>query len=380
HGDELLRQVSSRVRGCLRPADTPARMGGDVFAILLEDVDDQSLIEVAERIVDCFREPFLISGTEVRVKGSLGVATNSGGESDAEDLLRNADVAMYTAKSGGKGRFASFQPQMHAEMMRRHSLKEELELAIERDEFIVEYQPITLLMTGETVALEALVRWEHPSRGRIAPGEFIPLAEETGLIVPIGRIVLGKACQLARQWDDAHPGRAPTGIHVNASAAELEEPDLVHHVTKAIEDAGIDPSQLVVEITESLLIADTPVRIARLDELRRAGVRLALDDFGTGYSSLSYLRSFPIDTLKIDRSFVADIATTTDNGAIVTAIIAMARSLKLGVVGEGVETEQQRAFLQQHGCTLAQGHLFCVPLPASELERWMRMRYAQTAG
>ena len=362
HGDELLRQLADRVRGCLRPADTPARMGGDEFAILLEDADHQALIDVAERIVQCFREPFLVSGSELRVKGSLGVATNSGGESNAEDLLRNADVAMYTAKSSGKGRFASFEPQMHAEMMRRHSLKEELELAIERDEFVVEYQPITLLATRETAALEALVRWEHPTRGRIAPNDFIPLAEETGLIVPIGQIVLNKACHLARQWDEAHPGRAPIGIHVNASAAELEEPGLMHQVTTAIAEAGINPSQLVVEITESLLIADTPVRIARLDELRRAGVRLALDDFGTGYSSLSYLRWLPLDIVKMDKSFVSWAGHGGKGAAFARTIAELAHTLGLDVVAEGIETVEQFEAMQRIGCAMGQGFYFSRPM------------------
>jgi diguanylate cyclase (GGDEF)-like protein len=361
HGDELLRQVAARVRGCLRPEDTPARMGGDEFAILLEDADSSVLMDVAERIVAAFTDPFMVSGTEVRVKGSLGVATNSSGEEDAEDLLRNADVAMYTAKSGGKDRFASFEPRMHTEMVKRHSLKEELEAAVERDEFVVEYQPITTLVTGETVAFEALVRWQHPERGRIAPADFIPLAEETGLIVPVGRIVLAKACRLAREWSDAHPSRPPINIHVNASAAELHEPDLIDHVADAIATAGIDPSQLVIEITESLLISDAPVSIVRLDELRRAGVRLALDDFGTGYSSLSYLRWLPLDIVKMDKSFVSWAGHGGRGAAFARTIAELAHTLGLAVVAEGIETEEQLAAMRELGCEMGQGYYFAPP-------------------
>ena len=305
--------------------------------------------------------PFTLSGTEVRVKGSLGVATNSAGDESSEDLLRNADVAMYTAKSGGKDRFASFEPTMHVEMVQRHSLKEELEAAVERDEFVVEYQPITRLATGETVALEALVRWQHPERGRITPAEFIPLAEETGLIVPIGRIVLAKACGLARDWSDAHPDRAPINMHVNASAAELQEADLLEHVAGAIEAAGINPCQLVIEITESLLISDAPVSLARLDELRRAGVRLALDDFGTGYSSLSYLRWLPLDIVKMDKSFVGWAGHGGRGAAFARTIAELAHTLGLDVVAEGIETEEQLAAMRELGCEMGQGYWFAPP-------------------
>ncbi|HKN92818.1 MAG TPA: EAL domain-containing protein [Thermoleophilaceae bacterium] len=365
HGDELLRQVARRVRGCLRPADTPARMGGDEFAILLEDADGPVLMDVAERIVAAFCEPFTLSSREVRVKASLGVATNSSGSETAEDLLRNADVAMYTAKTNGKDRFASFEPTMHAEMVLRHSLKEELEAAVERDEFVVEYQPIAQLSTGETVAVEALVRWQHPSRGRIAPADFIPLAEDTGLIVPIGRIVLARACRLAREWSDAHPDRAPIGVHVNASAAELQEPDLVEHVTAAIESAGIHPGQLVIEITESILISDAPVSIAQLDELRRAGIRLALDDFGTGYSSLSYLRWLPLDIVKMDKSFVSWAGHGGKGAAFARTIAELAHTLGLDVVAEGIETDEQLAAMRELGCEMGQGYWFAPPAEPS---------------
>jgi len=375
HGDELLRQVAARVRACLRPADTPARMGGDEFAILLEDADGPQLMDVAERIVAAFSEPFTVSGSEVRVKGSLGVATNSSGHETAEDLLRNADVAMYTAKAGGKGRFASFEPTMHAEMVRRHSLKDELERAVEREDFVVEYQPIVQIATGETVALEALVRWQHPDRGRISPADFIPLAEETGLIVPIGCIVLARACQVARQWSEAHPDRAPISVHVNASAAELQEPDLLDHVNAAIETAGIHPGQLVIEITESILISDAPVSIAQLDELRRAGVRLALDDFGTGYSSLSYLRWLPLDIVKMDKSFVSWAGHDGKGAAFARTIADLAHTLGLDVVAEGIETDQQLAAMRELGCEMGQGYWFARP---SELmqERGVLVRAA----
>jgi diguanylate cyclase (GGDEF)-like protein len=364
HGDELLRQVADRVRACLRPVDTPARMGGDEFAILLEDADSHTLMEVAERIVGAFRDPFIVSGSEMRVKGSLGVANNSNGDETAEDLLRNADVAMYTAKTGGKDRFASFEPEMHEEMLEWHSLKDELEAAVECDEFVVEYQPITDLASGEPVALEALVRWEHPERGRIAPADFIPLAEETGLIVPIGRIVVEKACRLARAWSDARPARPPISVHVNASAPELQEPDFLYHVNAAIENAGIDPCQLVIEITESLLISEAPVSIARLEELRRAGVRLALDDFGTGYSSLSYLRWLPLDIVKMDKSFVNWAGHGGRGAAFARTIADLAHTLGLDVVAEGIETEGQLHAMRSLGCEMGQGYWFAPPAEA----------------
>jgi diguanylate cyclase (GGDEF)-like protein len=364
HGDDLLRQVATRVRACLRPSDTPARMGGDEFAILLEDADGQTLMDVADRVVSAFRDPFLVSASEVRVKGSLGVATNFSGSESAEDLLRNADVAMYTAKTGGKDRFASFEPEMHAEMVRRHSLREELEDAVERDEFIVEYQPITELATGEPVALEALVRWEHPRLGRIAPDDFIPLAEETGLIVPIGRIVVDKACRLARDWSLARTDRPPIGIHVNASAPELQEPDYLRHVSAAIEGAGIDPCQLVIEITESQLISDAPVSIARLNELRRSGVRLALDDFGTGYSSLGYLRWLPLDIVKMDKSFVNWAGHDDGGAAFARTIVELAHTLGLDVVAEGIETQGQLDAMRAVGCEMGQGYWFAPPAEA----------------
>jgi diguanylate cyclase (GGDEF)-like protein len=375
NGDELLRQVAHRVRACLRPVDTPARMGGDEFAILLEDADGHTLMDVAERIVAAFRDPFLLSGTEVRVKGSLGVASNVTGAETAEDLLRNADVAMYTAKTSGKDRFASFEPEMHEEMLEWHSLKEELEAAVERDEFVVEYQPITDLTTGEPVALEALVRWEHPTRGRIAPIDFIPLAEETGLIVRIGRIVVEKACKLAREWSEARPERPPISVHVNASAPELQEPDFLYYVNAAIESAGIDPRQLVIEITESLLISDAPVSIARLEELRRAGVRLALDDFGTGYSSLSYLRWLPLDIVKMDKSFVNWAGHGGRGAAFARTIADLAHTLGLDVVAEGIETEGQLHAMRSLGCEMGQGYWFAPPAEA-RLGRGLLVRAA----
>jgi predicted signal transduction protein with EAL and GGDEF domain len=339
-------------------------MGGDEFAILLEDADGHTVMDVSERIVSAFRRPFVITGTEVRVRGSLGVAMNSAGGESAEDLLRNADVAMYTAKTDGKDRFASFEPEMHSEMLRRHSLKEELEAAVERDEFIVEYQPITELASGEPVALEALVRWQHPRLGRIAPDDFIPLAEETGLIVPIGRIVVEKACRLARDWSEARSSRPPIAVHVNASAPELQEPDFLYHVNAAIESAGIDPAQLVIEITESLLISDAPVSIARLDELRRAGVRLALDDFGTGYSSLSYLRWLPLDIVKMDKSFVSWAGHGGRGAAFARTIVELAHTLGLDVVAEGIENEEQLRAMRAVGCEMGQGYWFAPPAEA----------------
>ncbi|MFL6650275.1 MAG: EAL domain-containing protein [Sulfurifustaceae bacterium] len=386
-GDRLLQAVAGRLLGCVRKTrigakeieGSVARLGGDEFIVALQDIENQDdITRVASRLLAAVSEPIRLDQHEIAVTASLGISVYPQDGDDAEALLKNADAAMYQAKDAGRHSYFFYDRTSNAAMYNRLSLEVKLRRALELGHLSLHYQPQVATQSRRSVAVEALLRWTDPELGVIPPERFIPIAEESGLIIPIGEWVLRVACAQARAWQDA--GFRFMRVAVNLSSRQFRDRDLVGVVRDALAAGQLDPRHLELELTESMIMQDALHTRRTLEALKAMGVQLSIDDFGTGYSSLSYLRSFPIDTLKIDRSFVADIATTTDNGAIVTAIIAMARSLKLGVVGEGVETEQQRAFLQQHGCTLAQGHLFCVPLPASELERWMRMRYAQTAG
>ena len=348
-GDALLVCVAERLRGCVRPEDTVARLGGDEFAVMLPGVGDP-LVDgraVARRILKAFELP-VEAGTElVSVHLSVGLASSKQSGGDSDELIRNADVAMYQAKSKGKARFELFEPQMAAAILRRHDFKEELAKAIEREQMVVQYQPIVALDSGRIVAAEALVRWEHPVRGLVPPAEFVPLAEETGLIVPLGRYVMREACQQARRWQDAEtdPTVEPLRMHVNLSVAELRDPDLVKNVLASIEEAGIDPAQLVIEITESQLLAAAGVE--RFHELRALGVKIALDDFGTGYSSLSYLHSLPLDTLKIAKPFIDGLTSGRRESSFVGMIVDLARTLELEVIAEGIETAEQLAALRE---------------------------------
>jgi diguanylate cyclase (GGDEF)-like protein len=365
-GDALLVSVAKRMRECVRPEDTIARLGGDEFAVMIPGVGDP-LVDgraVARRILKAFELP-VEAGTElVSVHLSIGLAS-SAQSGDGDELIRNADVAMYQAKSKGKGRFELFEPQMAAAILRRHDLKEELAKAIEREQMIVQYQPIVALDNGRIVAAEALVRWEHPSRGLVPPGDFVPLAEETGLIVPLGRYVLREACRQARRWQDAEtePGVEPLRMHVNLSVAELRDPDLVSSVMACIEESGIAPQQLVIEITESQLLAAASVE--RFHELRALGVKIALDDFGTGYSSLSYLHSLPLDTLKIAKPFIDGLTSGRRESSFVGMIVDLAKTLELEVIAEGIETSAQLAALREMNAGLGQGYFLGRPSAAA---------------
>jgi predicted signal transduction protein with EAL and GGDEF domain len=352
----------------MRASDTAARLGGDEFALLLEDVGEDELSAVIERVMDAFKRPFPVGGNELSVRASVGVAVGSDGSLRAEHLLRNADVAMYTAKNNGKGTYAVFEPNMHAAVMKRHALKDALRTAVEQDEFTVHYQPIVQLNSGDIVAVEALVRWEHPEGRLVSPGEFIPMAEETGLIVPIGRTVLLQACRQARTWQDGDRKLARLAMHVNLSPQELAQPDVADHVAEVIRETGIEPDRLVLEITESGLIEDTATSVATLEDLRRLGVRLALDDFGTGYSSLSYLRWLPIDILKMAKGFVDGTDDDPEQRAFAGLIAEMARTLRLQVVAEGIETRSQFQTLLQMGCEMGQGFYFTKPLEPEALQ------------
>jgi diguanylate cyclase (GGDEF)-like protein len=366
-GDELLVAVTARLERCLRQGDTAARMGGDEFAMLLEDLETtEDATAIAERMIAALRRPFAIVGKEVFIGASIGVAFDASG-AGTDQLLRNADLAMYTAKMRGRGRCQVFEPEMHIAAVERLEVEADLRRACERDEFRVHYQPIVDVRTGFIGAVEALVRWQHPTRGLLPPAGFIPLAEETGLIQEIGRKVLQEACLQVRAWQ-LELGTVPRlGVSVNLSPRQLTDPKLVADVAKALETAGLAAESLTLEITESAMMHDTETAVARLLELKALGVSLAVDDFGTGYSSLSYLQRFPIDSLKIDRSFVAGIDGDAEQSALARAIVRLAQTLQLHAVAEGVETATQLERLKELGCRYAQGFFLAMPQDAESL-------------
>jgi diguanylate cyclase (GGDEF)-like protein/PAS domain S-box-containing protein len=367
-GDQLLIAAARRLQGCLRPTDTAARLGGDEFAVLLERVaDPDSASAVAGRVLDTLHKPFGLNGRTIPIKASLGVATGRPGADEVEELLRNADVAMYAAKAGGKDRFELFHPDMHEDMLQRLELEAELRHAAGRDQLVLHYQPIVELVSGRITRVEALVRWDHPTRGLLPPAAFIPLAEEQGLIGPIGAWVLLQSCLQARRWQDQFPDAPPLSIHVNLSGRQLEERALVGEVVHALELSRLSPRLLTLEITESVLVTDIEAMSARLRELKGLGVLLAIDDFGTGYSSLSYLRRFPIDMLKIDKAFVDGIGQGREDTALAHAIVKLSHTLQLHAVAEGIEQAEQAAHLAALGCQDGQGYLFARPLVASAM-------------
>jgi diguanylate cyclase (GGDEF)-like protein/PAS domain S-box-containing protein len=345
-GDQLLVAVAERLRGVLRADATIARMGGDEFAVLVEDaVDAGAPLEIARRLLDALHEPFERAGSDLFIHASIGVAISAGARQTSDELLRNADVSMYMAKGSGKNRIELFEPSMHAAATARLALKVDLERAVGRAEFFLVYQPVMDLRTLEMTGVEALLRWEHPERGTVNPAEFIPVAEDTGLIVPLGRWVLEEACRQALAWDDLAAPRRLT-MNVNVSGRQVVEPGFVDEVAGILASTGLDPSRLVLEFTEGVLMGDTSATVATATELKGLGVRLAIDDFGTGYSSLSYLRRFPIDILKIDRSFVASMASGLDHAALVRSIVTLGQTLHLETVAEGIEAADQLAALQ----------------------------------
>jgi diguanylate cyclase (GGDEF)-like protein len=371
-GDQLLIAVAERLRACLRPADTAARLGGDEFAVLLEDTPDLGdAIQVAERIIDALRSPFSLQGKEVFIYGSLGIAFSSNGREGASELLRNADVAMYKAKSLGKGRYELFKPSMHAAVLERMELKAELQRAVDHGEFAVHYQPLVYLENEQVAGVEALVRWQHPQRGLVTPEEFIALAEDTGLIVPLGRWVLEQACLRASEWQKRYPRTVPLTVNVNLSARQVQQQDLLDNVVHALETSKLAPENLVLEMTESVLVQDTPATIEKLKDLKQLGVRLAIDDFGTGYSSLSYLKQFPVDILKIDKHFIDGMGNGSDDTALARAIINLGEILHLQTVAEGIEAAGQRDELKALQCLMGQGYLFARPLDGDAVEAFL---------
>ncbi len=366
-GDALLVSVTRRVMGCVRPSDTVARLGGDEFAILLEDISDVgAAVRVAERILDSLRNPHRFEAGGREVTASIGVAF--GPARDARSLLRDADAALYVAKERGKGRYELFDPRMQSARMERLGLEVGLRRALERGEFAIHYQPIVSFETGEVVEVEALVRWERPGHGPVPPAEFIPVAEQSGLIVPLGRWVLGEACRQVREWQESLPGAKGLTLAVNLSASQLHHPQLVRDVREALHASGLSAHHLKLEITEQAAVEDARGAARRLEELSALGVRIALDDFGSGYSALNYLRTFPVDALKIDRSFIEGIGRDLQATSIVGAVIALAKSLNMSVTAEGTETEEQLSHLRSLGCDLAQGYYFARPSSPDEIE------------
>jgi diguanylate cyclase (GGDEF)-like protein/PAS domain S-box-containing protein len=360
-GDELLVAVGERIVRCLRPADTAARLGGDEFVILLEDVAELSeATGLASRIIDELGSPYILSGRDVGIRASIGIVLHRAGTTTADDLVRNADAAMYAAKSSGAGCWRVFEADMHKAAVRRLELEVQLRGAIERDELVVHYQPMISLTDDEVVGYEALVRWQHPTRGLVAPMEFVPIAEDTGFIVPIGAWVLDQACATAATWPDRPNGQAMQ-ISVNLSARQLFDSDLASNVRSIVQHYGLQPRQLTLEITESVLMEDTDLAVLRLTELKQLGVQIAIDDFGTGYSSLSYLRTFPVDVLKIDKSFTDGVAEDVEGACFVQAILHLAQVLQVTTVAEGVEHEDQAVRLRELGCDVGQGFFFGRP-------------------
>jgi diguanylate cyclase (GGDEF)-like protein/PAS domain S-box-containing protein len=380
HGvaDRLLVEVGRRLQTCLRPEDTVARLGGDEFAILLEDVDESAAARVAERIASQLQSPFALDGREVFVTTSVGIALSRAGQSGPDEIIRDADLAMYQAKTKGKARYEVFDGRMNGLALQRLDLEIDLRSAVTRQEFKVYYQPIMTVETGCVAEVEALVRWEHPRRGLLPPAEFIALTEETGLIVPIGQWVLTEACRQARQWQQRHPSTPPLVMSVNLSARQFQQPDLVHEIGEALRQSGLDPGSLKLEITETVVMHDAASTLAKLQALKELGIRIAIDDFGTGYSSLSYLRRFPVDTLKIDRSFVSGVGADTEDLAIVRAVVQVARSLNLSVTAEGIETAKQLAQLHSLGCDRGQGDYFAKPLPAEAMDAFLASASRET--
>jgi diguanylate cyclase (GGDEF)-like protein len=366
-GDALLMSVGDRLHSVLRASDMAARLGGDEFAILLRDSPDmKNAMRIANRLTAAMGPLFEIEGREVNVRASVGVAAGRPGVDSAGDLLRNADVAMYSAKARGKGRVVVFEPSMHDAVMARAQLSADLEHAISAREFVLQYQPIVEIATGRMVGVEALVRWEHPERGRIGPDDFIRVAEESDSILEIGRWVLSQACQQVRAWR-RFIGDAPFTVSVNISARQLVQPDFVEEVEEIIREAGVAPTDIVLEMTETSMLQDSAATRDKLQELRDAGIGVSLDDFGTGYSSLSYLQRFPVTTLKIARDFVDVDGLDADAWELVSAIVALGRALRLSVVAEGVEQWSQLGRLRTLGCEYAQGFYFARPLDAPSI-------------
>jgi diguanylate cyclase (GGDEF)-like protein len=369
-GDKLLKDVARRLQHCVRAEDTLARLGGDEFTIIMNEVRQQKdSAAVAEKILDALASPFVLEGEEVFVTTSIGIAGYPGSGSDPETLIRHADTALYRAKSEGRGNYQFFEAEMNQAVSERMNMINALRHAANREEFFLYFQPLLHAHSGDVYGMEALLRWQHPERGMIPTCEFVPLLEETGLIVPVGEWVVREACRQNRLWQEA--GLEPLLVSVNLSVRQFHERDLMDMVTNAIADAGINPQQLQLEVTESVLLERSHAANKILTRLRDIGIKLAIDDFGTGYSSLSYLKQYPFDTLKFDRSFIQGITSGDNSAAIVASMINLGHSLGMTVVAEGVETSQQLAILHDHNCDQFQGFLFGYPMSSENCTHWL---------
>jgi len=367
-GDRLLIALAERLAAAMRPGDTIARLGGDEFAVLLDTATDiHAATAVADRLLDALATPLALDGRELVVEASLGIALATDGAARPDDLLRDADLALYRAKDAGRAGYAIYDTSLHTAVNARLVLEAELRRALASEEFVLHYQPKVDLATGRLAGVEALVRWHHPTRGLVPPDDFIPLAEETGLIVPLGRWVLTEACRQARAWATARITDPPLTMSVNLSARQFRQPDLVGDVARILRDTGVIPGLIQLEITEGVLMEDAAATLGLLERLRGLGIALAIDDFGTGYSSLAYLKRFPIDVLKVDKAFVTGLGHDPGNGAITTAVIGLAHALGLAVTAEGVETAGELAQLRSLGCEQGQGYYFARPMPAAAL-------------
>jgi diguanylate cyclase (GGDEF)-like protein len=378
-GDKLLQSVAKRLVACIRGSDSVSRQGGDEFVVLLLDLEHaEDAAVTARRMLEAVALPHSVDHHDLHVTASIGVSVYPDDGLDADTLIKNADTAMYQAKENGRRSFQFFKPAMNVRAVERQFIEEGLRRALERGELALYYQPKVNLTTGAIAGVEALLRWTHPTRGPIAPTQFIPVAEECGLIVPIGRWVLREACTQAWTWIKA--ALPVTTMSVNVSAMEFRDKNFLDGVFAILLETGFDPSLLQLELTESVLMKSVESTASILQNLRKRGVQVAIDDFGTGYSSLSYLRKFPVDALKIDQSFVRQISTPGDDTTIVKAVIGMARSLRLRVIAEGVETLEEVAFLRAYRCEEAQGYYFSRPVPAEQFAMLLRNGVAESAG
>jgi diguanylate cyclase (GGDEF)-like protein len=381
-GDVVLQEVAARLDDCMRPVDTAARLGGDEFAVLIKDTQSElHAVEIAQRVMDRLHAPISLPEREVVLATSVGIAFGDAATvagADAEELLRNADVAMHRAKDSGKGHYEVFQPEMHARALARLELKGELQRALEEGEFTLRYQPIMDLARGDMAGMEALMRWEHPRRGTVAPLDFVPLLEDTGMIVPVGRHVLGQACAWAAHMQSRCPRSPALYMTVNVSACQLQRPEFIEEVRTALAASGIAPASLTLELTESVMMQDMELSLLRLKTLRALGVKLAIDDFGTGYSSLNYIRQLPVDVLKIDRSFLADPSPEVEQ--LTAAIVQLARIFKLKAVAEGIEDRSQLERLRAIRCDFGQGYHFAKPLTGEEILAMAAARPSRAVG
>jgi len=370
-GDRLLQSIAQRLLGCVRASDTVSRQGGDEFVILLPELTQaQDATVCADKILETLRTPHRIDQYDVQVTASIGIVTYPDDGMDCETLMKHADFAMYHAKDSGRDNCQFFKWDLNLRAVKRQWLEDSMRHALERHEFAVHYQPKVNLENGEIVGVEALIRWLHPELGLVSPAEFIPIAEECGLMIPIGRWVLGQACHQAQAWQEL--GLAPIRIAVNISPVELRARDFLTGLGVILAETGLDPHLLELELTETFMVQDSAAMLAVLQDVKRLGIKLALDDFGTGYSSLNHLKRFPIDTLKIDRSFVRTVTTNADDASIVCAVISMGKNLHMRVVAEGVETREQLAFLQDRECPFGQGYYFSQPLTGAACTRLLR--------